>query len=915
LTPDQWRQVWAAFQAITELPAADQARAIDGASDDAAVRRKLKEMVEGFARPAESDTIDPAAARAPDPVAFPLVGTSIGRFEVRGSLGRGGVGEVYRAYDTELEREVAIKCVSSSHIGSTNSITDFLREARAASALNHPGIVTVYEVIRFRDTVAIVMELVEGRPMRALTGAPHLIEEVALWGQRIAEALAATHAGGILHRDIKPENLIVRPDGYVKVLDFGLAAKPAVEAGELRAGTVRYMAPEQARGSTALTPATDIFSLGLVLYELATGVHPFGSAQRENTTLSVAAAVVRGGAKPPSTVVASLPPVFDALILQMLDKDPETRPTAKDVAERLRSIPPAKLRRRRLVIGLTAAACAVIALWSLQALLKPAAEPVELHGRLLTGAPGRENAPAFSPDGGSIVYAWDGGRGGKRDIWVKQLDSPDPRRLTSDPRDEWDPCWLPDGSAIVFLRAARAAYEAVTIPANGGPETVVTQISDVHPWLEHRLACADGGNLLIADEPLVRSADLNLSLYSISMSTRERRLLSDKPVNAADSWPRVSPDGRRIAFARVVSGFDVRVMDFAGGPSRSLANVASLRGLTWSADSQNILYQVGEADPKNVWQVPASGGAPRRPLILLEANAEEIVLSPGGRKIAYSRGARDVNLRRVFADGRAPVELAASTRVDNDGAWSPDGTRFAFASDRSGPTEIWVASSDGTRALQVTHLNHGSGSPSWSPDGQWLALDMSSAAGTRVGIVRVDGGPVRALPESTLAMVPSWSRDGKWIYFASSRTGNFEIFKAPVAAGPEIQITRKGGFESRESPDGRHVYFTKTNANGIWRLPVSGEGAEEQVAEFDYVSQFRCWDVTAQGIFIASSGPKPWIDLLPFGGGRIPVVTLPAELPKFNRCLSAHPDGKSFLFPVQEQDRWAIYLADNPVSK
>jgi serine/threonine protein kinase len=157
--------------------------------------------------------------------------------------------------------------------------------------LNHPGIVTVYEVIRSKDTVAIVMELVEGDPLRNLTGSPQPLEKIASWGELIAEGLAASHARGIIHRDIKPENLILRSDGYIKILDFGLATDPSVEVGTLPMGTLRYMSPEQTRGAE-LTTATDVFSLGIVLYELATGVHPFASgAENGNSTLTVAQAI------------------------------------------------------------------------------------------------------------------------------------------------------------------------------------------------------------------------------------------------------------------------------------------------------------------------------------------------------------------------------------------------------------------------------------------------------------------------------------------------------------------------------------------------------------------------------------------------------------------------------------------------
>jgi Tol biopolymer transport system component len=258
--------------------------------------------------------------------------------------------------------------------------------------------------------------------------------------------------------------------------------------------------------------------------------------------------------------------------------------------------------------------------------------------------------------------------------------------------------------------------------------------------------------------------------------------------------------------------------------------------------------------------------------------------------------------------------LAPSTRIDADGAWSPDGSRFAFASDRAGPTEIWVASATGTNARRVANLGT-CGSPAWSPDGKWLAFDFSIAEIAGIGIVSAEGGAIRRLPD-TIALVPSWSRDGKWIYFDSQRTGKHEIWKTPSdGGGTPVQVTHHGGFESRESPDGRYLYYSKVNVNDIWRVPVSGEGAEEKVADFDYTTQFRCWELTARGLYVASPGPKPRIDLLSFDGGRKTIAELPGELPKYSRCLSVHPDGQSFLFPITEPDRRQIYLGDTPALK
>jgi len=268
-------------------------------------------------------------------------GTRLGKYEVIAPLGAGGMGTVYRATDTTLGRQVAIKVLSES-LGSDRSRLDrFGQEARTLAALNHPNIATVHGVEETATIPAIVMELVEGRTLREFLGERQSVHDLSSVGSQAAKALGAAHARGIVHRDIKPENIMLRPDGYVKVLDFGLARLAEVpdEQAETKTrltgagsivGTVRYMSPEQIQ-DLAVGPASDIFSLGIVLYELATLTHPFAAS----SGLGVASAILSDKPIPPSHLNPDLPASTDALILEMLDKKPEHRPRATDVAARL----------------------------------------------------------------------------------------------------------------------------------------------------------------------------------------------------------------------------------------------------------------------------------------------------------------------------------------------------------------------------------------------------------------------------------------------------------------------------------------------------------------------------------------------------------------------------------------------------
>jgi hypothetical protein len=435
----RWRKVLDAFRTARELPATERRAFAQTAVTDPEALAELLDMLarEDTAQGSGGSLFAPAglaiAGGATPGQEWARIGQTFGRFLVASPLGRGGMGEVYRARDTELNRTVALKFLSSGDIGSPENVTRLLREAHAASALNHPGIVTVYDVVRDGSAVGIVMELIEGVSMRGICGRPHPAAQVADWGRQVALALAAAHSAGMVHRDIKPENLMMRPDGFVKVLDFGLARRlegSILKSGATRfAGTLRYMSPEQVRGETPL-PASDIFTLGIVLYELATGVHPFGSeasltegkkphgrtpsSPPQFDALLAPYLITTREPRPAVELEPSIPAELDALLAAMLQKDPAKRPGAGLVADRLLALQhfstvvrktqrwriPTPLVSRLVVAGL--ALCAVVGgtiFWTRREQPAERAAPAIVEGLPLTGAPGNETNPAFSPDG------------------------------------------------------------------------------------------------------------------------------------------------------------------------------------------------------------------------------------------------------------------------------------------------------------------------------------------------------------------------------------------------------------------------------------------------------------------------------------------------------------------------------------
>jgi len=272
-----------------------------------------------------------------------MIGQTLSHYRVLDAVGAGGMGVVYRAMDERLDRTVALKMLSEPLVLNRTAVDRLIREARAVSALNHPNIVTVHEIVETESSCFIVMEFVQGRTLRTIAAEPPSSELVVKLGGQIATALAVAHAAGIIHRDIKPENIMVRADGYVKVLDFGLARLIPIKSTQLTAdtisvsgalvGTARYMSPEQVRGET-VSGASDVFSLGLVLYELATGRHPFGA----DTGIGVLHAILSEPVLRPSRLNPEIPAALESLIIQMLEKDFRLRPTAAEVEAKLAAL-------------------------------------------------------------------------------------------------------------------------------------------------------------------------------------------------------------------------------------------------------------------------------------------------------------------------------------------------------------------------------------------------------------------------------------------------------------------------------------------------------------------------------------------------------------------------------------------------
>ncbi len=504
------------------------------------------------------------------------------------------MGKVYSAHDPDLNREVALKVITPNTGASSSE--SFIREARAASALNHPNIVTVYEVIHSGPTVAIAMELVTGTSLRKYCGTAQPVGKVAIWGRQIANALAEAHARGIVHRDIKPENLMLRPDGYIKVLDFGLARQSGAGRAddELALGTLGYMSPEEIE-QRPLTAATDIFSLGIVLYELASGTNPFRGESAGATTRMIL------GLTPPALPerVTAIPRELDRLVRSMLDKS----------AQQLEAIATPRARRRGIAWAAAAlAVCAIgggIAGWR--------ALPPELQIYPLASMLGAERQPSFSADGSRVAFAFAGGKDATTHIYLKSVSSAGATPLTSGALPDFRPVFSPDGTRLAFFRRAEGRLRIMVMPSGGGTENRAGEIVDLLREYSLMTWDAEGQNLLVADR--VSESRPEVALFRISAESGARTQITFPPAGTSDWMPSVSTDGRTLGFARVVEDGrgDVWAVPLAGGrPERLTHSNEVFFCWTWAANGKELLISYRRSGRAYLWRQPVHGGRATR---------------------------------------------------------------------------------------------------------------------------------------------------------------------------------------------------------------------------------------------------------------------------------------------------------------
>ena len=752
-------------------------------------------------------------------------GDRLGPYELVSPLGAGGMGEVWKARDMRLDRFVAIKV-------SRESFNDrFLQEARTIAKLDHPHICRLYDV----GPNYLVMELLDGKPLSGPLPLP-----VALtYAIEICSALFEAHHAGITHRDLKPANILVTKNGIV-LLDFGLAKMDSILAGGAGdetiiektrpgqiIGTLHYMSPEQLQGKPA-DPRSDIFSLGLVLYEMLTGKR----AVSAEDPASVISEIMLGSAPEVDTSSLQFPAALGGLVQRCLAKKPEDRwQSVRDiqwVLEEIRSAPettpaaaiaPSADRSRKLSRTLPLAAAAGLfsgmlllgagGWWWLKTRLP---DIPEWRVRPLTAYAGLESMPALSPDGKLVAFVWNGDRGDNFDIYVKPIgDETLPLRITSSPADDSSPCWSPSGDKLAFLRKTDDGVNVVIASSHGGGERIITSLpASRNTDLDSKLSWSpDGRYLAVASGPILR----------LNVETRELKELTGKvPASQFDSMPTYSPDGSALAFARGPYAASRRLLvqklDGDGNPHGEpapLTNVSQgLLGFAWWPERKALITSIGHPDSfmEAVW-IPLSGGDPH--YMPLDGTA---VWYPDynqtQHRLVYQRRWLDMNVLRgsLRSPERTPEAVVASTHMDMAIDVAPDGEHIVFASSRTGTMAIWRADRDGANQILLASIpNEPLGSPRWTPDGKSIIFDGGRAGSSGLYTVSAEGGIPTKMPGNGQFVRPSVSPDGKWVYYTNSSTGRREVYKMPFGGGQQTQLTREGGTDAISSSDGATVFY------------------------------------------------------------------------------------------------------------
>jgi len=900
MTPARWQQIKQIFQSAIERPPADRDGFISEAcANDPELRSEVESLISSHDQAGES--IQAMAAGAATEMlasdrADQIVGKQIGHYQVRSLIGRGGMGEVFLAEDTSLGRKVALKLLRGEFTRNEERLRRFQQEARAASALNHPNILTIHEIGQAGALHFMATEYVEGETLRQNIASARMTLGQALdVAVQVASALAAAHQAGIIHRDIKPENIMRRADGYVKVLDFGLAKLAKTEVIDTMAptrpkvetepgvvmGTFSYMSPEQTRG-VAVDARTDIWSLGAMIYEMVAGCQPFEG----ETSSDVLSLILQKEPQPLAHFLPEVPGELERIVRKALRKDKEERyQTIKDLlidlrnlrkeleveAEIERSAPPKLLgdnatarasatrldpsamvsdrrhiHRAWYIVAAVTLILLTAGLMSWVARMEKRGTSADAPIMRVTSDAGLTTDPALSPDGKLVVYASDRAGGDNLDLWVQQIDGGTPLRLTFDPANEYEPSFSPDGTRIVF-RSERDGGGVYVIPALGGEPRLIAK-----GGRQPRFSLDGTQIAYIESLGSGQGGIFQGELFVVPSTGGTAKKLVSQDVGAAT--PVWSPDGAFILFARG----EYRIEDWG--------IVRSDRAET-SSGKQDLVAVL----PLDEFE--KAGLADLTPREWLTGN-----------RILFDAKFGDSS--HIFEVGLSPPSwITSKWGLDS----SPRQLTFGTGQDER-PTLASSVSASGGRRLAFASLSHKENL--WS-----VTLDTSRPR---------SGGKLTQLTHgSGFHLFPSISSDGKKVAFISHTAYNDEVLLLDLETGRtsvlSTALSRK--FKAHIRSDGSAVFYgdsgtTATSpptSGAVWAVSVSG-GPPERLCEN---CGYWVYDWSADRRQLLVFGPRdPWEG-----------ATLVNVEAKESRVFLQRPNVGLYEFEWSPDGRWLVFYA------
>jgi eukaryotic-like serine/threonine-protein kinase len=764
-------------------------------------------------------------------------GTKLGPYEIVAPLGAGGMGEVYRARDTKLNRDVALKVLPETVSNDPQRMSRFQREAQVLASLNHPNIATIHGLEETAATRALVMELVEGQTLAEIVGARRAVplQDALPIAKQIADALEYAHERGIIHRDLKPANVKVTPEGTVKVLDFGLAKALDVDASSSTSnvsnsptltvaatqagvilGTAAYMPPEQARGK-AVDRRADIWAFGCGLYEMLTGKRLFEGETVSDTLAAVLTKEPEWDALPEGT-----PLRVKELIRRCLTKEPKQRlqaigeariaieetiagvlpgfsPTHSDAA--LKGGAPWRRVLPWALAGLLATVAAVLAVGYFERAPRPS-----MRFSAITNFAGVQAQPAISPDGRSVAFV--SNRDGHYNIYVTLVSGGSLVQITNTPDLKESPRWSPDGTKLVYSQLNDSGVQDIwEVPALGGtPRRLIFDAKDPD-W------SPDGRSLAY-----LNMADDTIWISDASGQNR-RRVMPPPASPLANTEPRFSPDGRELAFILRPGGpyGELAVADIASGKVRQLTHDNALAlSPAWSPDGRSIYFASSRGGTMNIWKIAATGGEPEQ-ITSGQGDDAELDVSKDGKRIVFSTFRENMHIVQLDLEsktGENNLKPLTSDPARNQIApvYSPDGKRLAYFSNRKGAEKesVWISNADGSNPVELVQDSRVNIFPQWTPDGEHLVYNSEESGlhpGAQYRLISISGGAPQTLEGSAPDYLFDVGPQGRLLYKNSKgRVESYSLSNHQTQTLPP-HIPGDNWGQLRWSPDGLSVAF------------------------------------------------------------------------------------------------------------